>query len=241
VLVGEGVRPTILSRRLRAHLQRGDSELGAETRRALDEESRRMRPPAVFVDLDGVLVDLMDGLFRLYGLTGLEGKLPRQSVTGWEPEPFVAQALGREVTRKELWGRVERAGPSFWATLHPLPWWNDVLAAAEAVGDVFLLTSPFSIEANEESATCIQGKIWWVKHHLPAMARRIITTHAKGSVVHPGSLLIDDGLHNVAAARDAGAEVVLWPAAWNRATFDEAIDVPAALEEIGEAGRRLTV
>jgi hypothetical protein len=233
------MRPTLLSRRLRAHLDRGDTELGAETRRALAEESRVQKPPAVFVDLDGVLVDLMEGLFGLYGLAGHGGLLPRQAVTGWEPEPTISAALGRPVSRKELWGKVEAAGPAFWANLRPLPWWSDVLDAAEAVGDVYLLTSPFSIEADEESATCIQGKIWWVKRHLPGMARRIITTHAKGGVVHPGALLIDDGPHNFAAARSAGAEAVLWPAPWNRDVYDESRDVAAALQEIHAAGARL--
>lgn len=125
----------------------------------------------IFLDMDGVLVDLEGGL-RKAGLHEAD------------------------YDRDEFWAKIAHLGTDFWANLDPYLWTSElVLAAYKTVGqaNVFILSAP--------SRTCdpvCSGKFMWLRKCLPEFVDggRVIFAKQKHLLAAPGRLLIDDKRQN---------------------------------------------
>lgn len=154
----------------------------------------------VFFDLDGVLADFVSGALSAHGAT-----LPYRDVK-WD---FCSQ-IGFNGTND----------PAFWAPMNYNFWLNlgkladgfellgkvEQLVGKERIG---ILTSPSSNDG------AVDGKLAWVKQHLPQYARRCIVTPAKELIAAPGKLLIDDHDGNVDKWEAAQGDSLLFPRPWN--------------------------
>lgn len=155
----------------------------------------------IFLDLDGVLVDLVKGICEEFELD-----LPKEGA-----------ALSYDLRELEVpglmdWLRGDGPGVDFWARLPAYPWTSELLELVQARGETWLLTKP------TESASCWAGKVLWVQRVLgEAWVDRLIQCRHKELLAGPGRLLIDDLDSNVDEWVAAGGEGLVWPQMWNRA------------------------
>lgn len=165
-----------------------------------------MKHTCTYLDIDGVLADFHSATFALFGVDADAIAL----IDEWDSMPRVlSEALGRTVTERELWSRVDHEGARFWSTLSWLPWGRELFAAVDDAGPSVLMSSAGSPYA-------AAGKIQWIQHELPkAWTKRYALTTGKHHMAHSGALLIDDGQHNVDAFLEHGGMAYLWPAPWN--------------------------
>ncbi len=170
----------------------------------------------IYLDLDGVIVDLVGGMARLWELP--EAQLPelRRRLTDWDAMPAAISALREEaglegdVTMSRLWNRVARTGRKFWAELEWTPRGQALYELCRATAPVVIMSTP------TRSPSSAAGKLSWINTKLPQEARRrYALTPCKHHFAHPGALLIDDAPHNVDAFREHGGEAFLWPQPWN--------------------------
>ena len=155
----------------------------------------------VLLDIDGVLADLVGGACKLHN----------------KPNPYdnhdnhgtydIQKLMG--IPAREFWGAMTR---NFWANLEPTPYMTDIvnlLVKAYGGENICLLTSPILTDG------CIDGKMEWIRKHLPAFKRQYLIGPAKEFCAHEGSLLIDDSETNVNKFRAAGGSAFLVPGPWN--------------------------
>lgn len=151
-----------------------------------------------FIDLDGVLVDFVQGAFDYHDIN-----IPWPEIQ-WD---FLKQA---GIEPDAFWTPLDQP---FWASLKPTSELFVIIPAAErkfGVENVFLCSSPC------ETAGCITGKAMWVEKHLPSYSRRLILTNRKEVFSGPGRVLIDDRDENVEGWEKAGGIGVLVPRPWNK-------------------------
>jgi 5'(3')-deoxyribonucleotidase len=151
------------------------------------------------LDMDGVLVDFVNGSLRHHGLT-----LDPYPVGKWN---FV---LDLDITEKEFF---QSLGKSFWEHLDWMPDGKEILAMVLRnfrPEDVCLLTSPCDTEG------CIDGKRAWIAKHMPDFSRRVLFGSAKEFVAGPQRILIDDSDSNCEKFVKAGGNSVLVPRIWNK-------------------------
>lgn len=151
-----------------------------------------------FIDLDGVLVDFVQGAFTYHNIN-----IPWRDIQ-WD---FLKQA---NIKPDAFWSPL---GQPFWASLKPTNELFVIIPAAErkfGAENVFLCSSPC------ETAGCITGKAAWVEKHLPSYSRRLILTNRKEVFSGSGRVLIDDRDENVESWEKAGGIGVLVPRPWNK-------------------------
>ena len=157
--------------------------------------------PVVFFDLDGVLADFVRGALALH-----RAELPMTDVT-WG---FPGQIGFDGESDPTFW---EPMGRSFWYGLAPLADGFALLRSAEGfVGpeNIGILSSPCFTDG------CADGKLEWVRKHLPLYRRRVFIGPAKYLVAGPGKILVDDNNDNADKFAAAGGLSVLVPRPWNR-------------------------
>ena len=160
----------------------------------------------VLLDMDGVLVNFVDGICRALGKPN-----PYQDGRGageWD----IGSLLG--VSEEEFWAPCGEA--SFWSDLEWMPGGRAILKMVERqVGrtSVFLLTSP---SLSPESWS---GKAEWVSKHMPDYRLRVLMGLCKHLCAKPGQILVDDADHNIEAFTAAGGQAVLVPRMWNSNHF----------------------
>lgn len=154
------------------------------------------------LDMDGVLVDFNGGACRLHKKEDpyLHGA-NRGLWNLWE-------ALG--LSREEFFSPL---GEEFWANLEPYPWMDLLVEmVSRAFGgseNVCLMTSPV------RTAGCAEGKIRWIRKHLPGWERRFLIGPCKQFAASPSAWLVDDSDENVRKFKEWGGNTVLFPRPWN--------------------------
>jgi len=160
----------------------------------------------ILLDMDGVLTDFLGGACKLHNKT-YDGHPhdpdSQTSQTPWEIEPIFG------MTAPALW---EPMGREFWESLDPLPHCHEIVATLTAKfgeENICLLTSPIRTDG------CIDGKMAWIRKHLPQFRRRFLVGPAKQFCASPRHCLVDDRTFNIESFKDVGGHGFLFPAPWN--------------------------
>lgn len=155
----------------------------------------------IYIDLDGVLVNLNEGLKRIYDFE------------------FPKEISSENKTKIDaLWQTIANENPSFWKTLVPMPYYQDLFDAILEVDPTPLILSatpePYK---GEDHLDCQTQKIAWVREHLgEIMAFRTIITKSKLKQDHIAmqpwadrKILIDDHPGNIERWQAAGGIGIL--------------------------------
>ena len=158
---------------------------------------REMKVTQLYLDLDGVLVNLVDGLIQYHNLP-----FTHDDVTSWD----ISNKAG--MPRKEFWDDLPNF---FWANLEPYPWFYE-FKDYFAPYNPFILTSPCSCNGS--------GKQMWIQEHMPEYfypvhKKRYALITQKQICSAPGRVLIDDSEDNCEAWENEGGTAILYPRTWN--------------------------
>jgi 5'(3')-deoxyribonucleotidase len=192
--------------------------------------------PVVYLDLDGVLVNFVQG-----ALDFLKSDNCISDVTWNFPKDMFGYA---DPYCPKFWDQF--ASEDFWANLK----WTDegqslVKAVEEMVGqkNIGLLTTPMDIKG------CVEGKRTWVKNNLPEYQKQLIITPAKYLLASEGKILVDDHDPNLEKftkhpdGKLTGGQAILVPRPWNcgkpRTVGKGGFDVSVTKSELRWAIRRI--
>lgn len=165
---------------------------------------------AIYVDLDGTLVDLVRHTYRRV--------LPEQLIdrahamtTAWDSmHGVITELTGKPFTDADLHRLWADGGQEFWATVPWLPHGRALFDLCAAYAPVVIMTTP------TWEPSCSAGKVQWITESLPKdNQRRYALSPCKHHMAHPGALLVDDGEHNIDAFLKHGGNGFLWPGPWN--------------------------
>lgn len=158
-----------------------------------------MRLTKCCLDMDGVLVNLEQGICRVHDVTNPYENGYRE----WD----IAKALNISV--EELWRPC--TSHEFWANLEKLPEADEIVRMVEArFGEkVVLLSTPI------ESPASMTGKMEWIDRHFPQFNRRYLFGPRKEFCASPTTLLIDDCEANVNVFWEHSGTAILVPKPWN--------------------------
>jgi 5' nucleotidase, deoxy (Pyrimidine), cytosolic type C protein (NT5C) len=147
-----------------------------------------------YIDLDGVMVDLYNGLQNKLNFTFPKEQSP-------------------ENTKRihATWDKIAKEYPTFWFDLDPLPYYKELYEQIRSICPAPLILSatpePY---VGDDDMNCRNQKISWVYKHLgaPQAMRAIITkSKLKQNFIDPKlgmNVLIDDHLGNIARWYAAG-------------------------------------
>ena len=145
----------------------------------------------IYLDMDGVLVDLVAGMRKEYNL-------PEREILDWElPKTYPGLPNGY----------LSVLPATFWAAL-PKTKWCDALIN-------YLYPQTFVLLTHAITRASMIGKVEWVHFHLGS--RPIAFSAQKGEHIGECSdVLIDDKDGNIEAWVKAGGIGILWPASYNK-------------------------
>lgn len=176
----------------------------------------------IFLDMDGVLVDLLSAIESYFCLPA--GKLYKTKI----PHSI---HLDVGMTKEDFWNKFDNI--DFWASLPKYPWSDDLIHCCLNKIDLgyrtMILTSPSKIAVN--SAT---GKLMWLNKHYPFFisANEVIITNNKNSLAGDGRILIDDTIKKVNEFEYAGGKGILFPQKYNKCCINEMFETPKSVEEV---------
>jgi len=158
-----------------------------------------------FLDMDGVLVDLVGALVKYHDI-----KLWPYNIAENMGEYDLAKLLG--MTQEELWLGCDR---KFWATLPKMPDADEIVTILEknfGQENITILTMPIDQDG------CCDGKIDWIKANYPQFADNImISSGGKKEVfANTDSILVDDRDKIIEKFSARGGYTVRVPRPWNR-------------------------
>jgi len=155
----------------------------------------------VFLDLDGVLVNFLGSALR-----GNNIRAPDPWPMGvWDM--FDAIKVADQIA---FWRAFD--DEDFWAHLDWMPKGRRILNLLEATlgeDNICLLTSP------TYNPGCHNGKMRWIREHMPNYRRKTLIGACKHFCAHPGSLLIDDSPENIEKFKVNGGCGILIKTLWN--------------------------
>lgn len=153
---------------------------------------------AFFLDLDGVICDLLGGIEIMMDI-----KLDRT-----EGSINFMKALG--ISKEEFWGNMSVQD---WADFPKTEDADEILGLVEKY-------RPTILSANTEfgTANCIAGKLEWLKKNVPDYYKedRWFFGKKKYKIAHPKAILIDDYEYNTDKWEEAGGISILVPRPWNK-------------------------
>lgn len=152
----------------------------------------------IFLDMDGVLVDFVGGVERLFG----------KKCGKWRGKGCLHEVL--DVPLESLISKIKTAEGSFWLNLEPLPVGRRIINCLNKRNlTPVILSSPTNFPES------IRYKIRWLKCHYPNLKKHIWTDH-KSYVSGAGRILIDDMDHNCISWESAGGISICVPQPWNK-------------------------
>lgn len=150
------------------------------------------------LDMDGVLVNFVKGVCAFHGVD-----TPYPKYQNWNME------IPLGIDKNTFYGNL---GREFWANLEWTPDGFEILEVVEerfGVKNVCLLTSPVAADG------CIDGKMDWIKKHLPQYSRQFLVGPAKEFCANSNHFLVDDFEENIDKFNASGGRGVLVPRPWN--------------------------
>jgi 5'(3')-deoxyribonucleotidase len=137
-----------------------------------------------------------------------------------------------QMTKPDLW---DPLGFEFWRDLKPMPGCFEVVKIlTDKFGEenICLLSSPIRTDG------CYDGKLHWIRKHLPQFRRRFLIGPSKDFAASPRNCLVDDHEGNTNAFIEAGGHAFIVPAPWNRKYKEHPVQALrewiAALDVIGK-------
>lgn len=159
--------------------------------------------PVILLDADGVIVDFVGSFLAVAnGITGLN--VQREEITQWDIFHAFPAKFHDDISK-------EMAREGFCLNMQPLPGALEAIGKLAEIGDVVIVTSPWS------SKTWAWERTEWLIRHANFRTKEIIHASAKQHV--KGDILIDDKYENLVAWKRANPEgaAILWHAPYNAA------------------------
>ena len=149
----------------------------------------------IFLDMDGVIVDLVAGL--------------QKSFPDWDGVPPIHDHLF--ISEDDFWRKMIGLGTHWWSDLPEFPWSKQLVETCEKVvgpENVYILTSP-----GRTCVTTATGKLYWLQNHFPQFLRegRVVIGSQKWLLAAPDRLLIDDTPQKCQDFMSAGGWSILVP------------------------------
>jgi hypothetical protein len=165
----------------------------------------------LFVDLDGVIADLVLGVGQL--LWGAEYD-HEKTLANWPLGKFEL-SHGFGIEDKIIWGQIDQQGMKFWKSLPRTTLYRQLRLLIESNPDrvsTTILTKPgWSVGA-------YRGKMSWVGKNCPPQWGFLATRGAKVCPYPSQSMvLIDDCEDNLKSWTESGGSVIRVPRPWNNA------------------------
>lgn len=157
-------------------------------------------PKVILLDMDGVCCDFVGAVCKLFGRDPAE-------VSSWN----ISDDLG--VSPSVFWTAINSRGSTFWETLKPLPWFEELYKTCTEIAPTCFCSAP------TRSPNCVAGKLAWLQARFGDTFRDYIFTARKELLARPGVLLIDDRRKNVERFLAAGGDGVLFPRPWSGEPF----------------------
>lgn len=133
----------------------------------------------IFCDMDGVLTDFESAYERVSG-----------------------RKINDEVSSREFWEPINKAGLSFWTELK---WMSD----GKQLWNYIKKHKPKILSAPSRSEDSVVGKKQWVKRELPTSELILRSARNKKEFASPTTILIDDKQENIQDWIDAGGIGIL--------------------------------
>lgn len=178
----------------------------------------------IYLDLDGVITDLVEPLMGWWGADMPEDKYPREF--GWDIKGAIANTHARKGNIYQSAAILELSNAKFWQT-PPRDFWRHLMPYEGAMNfiewledgpcDVFIATA-------HASPDCAAAKVEWIEEHLPRYWDRVLVGHPKHLLANPHTILIDDRDKNCEDFIAADGHAALCPRPWNKG-----YDAPSAL------------
>ncbi len=155
----------------------------------------------IFLDLNGVLVDLAGGLLRLY--------------PGGEHDGYIRRLKDGEKYRDVLsgcWNRVSLNPREFWDNLKVFPWADRLVSTCSEYGRVGILTSVgIHSEDPNEISNAYAERVRLVYKYFGGLSLPPIFTSGKYMLAGENSILVDDTEEKLDSFREERGYIFLWP------------------------------
>ena len=177
----------------------------------------------IYLDLDGVCVDLNSAAIAAHGLD------PRTVLSQWATNHrgqfYLYRVLNME--KNPFWEPITQLGETFWIDLEPFPWFEDLHDSLQKRGHVVFCTSATRAPAS------VSGKLRWLQDRFGNKFKDYVFTAHKDRLAHSNAYLIDDSDVNVDRFRDRGGNGILFPQIWNSNHIVETNSLEYVLERVG--------
>lgn len=184
---------------------------------------------AIYLDLDGVCVDMWKGIADLVGMD--RDLFYTKEHSNYDAcTKILGKHLGRDnFQSKDFVALMATGGWELWANLPKFPWTDDLFELCRSTVPTVIMTRP---APNPESA---HGKMAWIQKNYPDIERFAITP-CKHHLAHPGGLLIDDSVEGTAKFREHGGWAYTFPQPWNDPNWENRDPLQEIRDQIKEIG-----
>jgi hypothetical protein len=170
-----------------------------------------MKLEVIYLDMDGVVVDLARSMLRVFG---------QEHLLDENPGPLnehMAKALG--IDDSTFWRVIGAAGLRVWIDAPRYEWSVSLYERMkELAREVIFLSSP------SWDPVSLAGKLMWLQYLTGEQGfRDYVFTSKKYLLAYPGAVLVDDRKSNIQEFEEAGGHVVLFPQPWNSATLPDGV------------------
>lgn len=149
----------------------------------------------VFLDLDGVLSNLMKSVINIFG----ENR--NKEVY------YLHESYG--LSEERFWELIYDYDENFWFNIEPYEWADDIYRKVSKY-DVYILSSP------APHYQCFSNKFKWVCKYFPDLYKKCYFVNKKEFLAKPDSLLVDDNDDNIEKFIENGGHGILFPQDWNK-------------------------
>lgn len=161
----------------------------------------------LFLDLDGVIVDLVSGFLKQIGADSYV--IPNNTYKMYEWD-YLKNGKIFNISKQQTDDLFD--SPSdFWVDLPKYPWSDDLVDFCKTLAGVENL---FILSAPSKGESC-KGKVEWIEKHYPELSKQIILTKHKYLCASSDHILIDDSDWKIEDFISYGGNGVIFPQQWN--------------------------
>ena len=162
----------------------------------------------IYLDIDGVSADFVEGVGKLFGYDGGVQNLITSG--NWN---FYEDL---DIYKEDMWEAIKKAGVDFWANLPDTNCHRTLYNQLGRFGRVIYLSSPACFRSRYiENTDEITGKLIWLRKRRGNSFKGFVFTPDKSLLARYNTILIDDNPKEVEAFKRRGGEAILLPQVWN--------------------------